>query len=499
MRASLLPLCLLALSCDSLWNPYSGGNPDHCVVNPSICTDGLVCNTLTGGCVPPELRPNPHQVMSCSATELLNTLILAGTEDLVVALKANCTYTFTTPYSVTFGPSALPPQPGTHITIEGNGAILERDPSAPPFRLRAVTTTTTASSGPTPGTLIMRNLTIRNFLAQGGAGGDGGAGGGGGAGLGGALLVMGQVELYGVTFLNNTARGGTGGSVIDARVSGGGGGGMFGSGSAGTTAVGGGGGSFQFSGASNGNGGSQFYMAIDSRNDGGKSGMPSALAIAGQGGQAMGGTPGLAGNGTTGGAGGGQSGLGGAGGSGAAAGGAAGDGGGGGAGYLAGGGGGAGAGFANGGGVATGPMSWCGADRPEAAAVPRAAAAAAGLPIITRLIRAAAAADLPTEPSGSWAAGVAASAAAAAGSMAWRASAGGGNGGGRRRAGRRRRDLRVPGNRDCQQLHVHAKPGAGGCRGNASQRNDSAAGQWARRGDLQSEWDRGTLQCDPIS
>jgi hypothetical protein len=70
------------------------------------------------------------------------------------------------------------------------------------------------------GTVVVQNLTIKNAVAQGGAGAVEGGGGGGGAGLGGGLFVAGptqgaggaNVTIDNVAFSNDSAIGGAGGS-----------------------------------------------------------------------------------------------------------------------------------------------------------------------------------------------------------------------------------------------------------------------------------------------
>ena len=115
------------------------------------------------------------------------------------------------------------------MVIEGQGrdqTTVDGDDSFRPFFVRG-------------GTVVFRDLTIANGLAEGGTGKDGG---GGGAGLGGALLVKsGNVALERVDLVGNSARGGN--AVGASDVSGGGGGGLAGDGGdAGLFPDGGGGG-----------------------------------------------------------------------------------------------------------------------------------------------------------------------------------------------------------------------------------------------------------------
>ncbi|HVZ43668.1 MAG TPA: Ig-like domain-containing protein [Ramlibacter sp.] len=98
------------------------------------------------------------------------------------------------------------------------------------------------------GSLSLINTTLTGGYALGGAGGNGGVGGGGGggAGLGGAVLVDGSTSSFtanGVTFVNNQAQGGKGGSTdAGSSQAGGGGGGMGAAGSAASGTTGGHGG-----------------------------------------------------------------------------------------------------------------------------------------------------------------------------------------------------------------------------------------------------------------
>src|SRR5262249_52448903 len=55
----------------------------------------------------------------------------------VIRLAPGSAYVFTQPDNFTFGPNVLPPI-SSDITVEGNGAVLQRDPHAGPFRLFTV-------------------------------------------------------------------------------------------------------------------------------------------------------------------------------------------------------------------------------------------------------------------------------------------------------------------------------------------------------------------------
>lgn len=123
------------------------------------------------------------------------------------------TYDFKLADNNTFGPNALPAITG-NITINGNGAVLERDPSLgqnTPFRFFYVSGNQVASpsgsqsTGAAIGNLTLENLTLQDGLAQGGSSGTGG----GGLGAGGAIFNMGNLSLNGVTLEQNTAQGGS--------------------------------------------------------------------------------------------------------------------------------------------------------------------------------------------------------------------------------------------------------------------------------------------------
>lgn len=127
----------------------------------------------------------------------------------------------------------------SHITIEGQGAVLSPQSGADAFRLFGV--------GPT-GHLDLREVHVRGFVA---VGGNGAGGGGGGMGAGGAIFVHGgELLVQWSTFEANGAIGGNGGLNSSPNgvpggtggMGGGGGGGIGGHGSAGTGGGGGGGG-----------------------------------------------------------------------------------------------------------------------------------------------------------------------------------------------------------------------------------------------------------------
>lgn len=207
-----------------------------------------------------------------------------------------------------YGPNALPAI-ASDITIEGNGAVIERadNEGIPPFRFFYVgadplNPNTLDYTSPGAGHLTLRNLTLKNGLAKGGDSGKGGAG----AGMGGAVFSQGSVALEAVTMVGNTALGGS--AVLASGYAGAGLGGENATGNTGT----GFGGGFSGIGALGGNGGSNgrgaggagFGLTENGGNaaDGGGVGGGVNTGTAGGGTGAYRG-PGSAGNGSSGGSG----------------------------------------------------------------------------------------------------------------------------------------------------------------------------------------------------
>jgi hypothetical protein len=176
-----------------------------------------------------------------SGTDVTAVSLAVGTEaqlDAAIAtldgvLSGSYTIIFTGNIAETADPTAINLQNGVSLTIDGDGHTL--DGGSAHRGLFAY-----------DGTVTIEDLTIAHALAVGGAGG---SGGGGGAGLGGGLFIAGaDVTLSGVTFLDDTARGGAGGAGMGS----GGGGGLGGAG--GNQVTGGGGGGGVGSGAAGGTG-----------------------------------------------------------------------------------------------------------------------------------------------------------------------------------------------------------------------------------------------------
>ncbi len=172
-----------------------------------------------------------------------------NTPEADVIVLARETYTLTSPDNYWYGPNGLPPI-GDDITIEGNGAVVQRTGSLSLrfffISRKTLTDGINVVGGADRARLVLRDLTLRNGRAQGGSG----QAGGGGAGMGGAIFSQGVLHLERVTLEGNIAQGGASGT--GGFTSSGGGGGMGASGGA----TGGGFGPGQFGGAL---GGSPLY------------------------------------------------------------------------------------------------------------------------------------------------------------------------------------------------------------------------------------------------
>ena len=186
----------------------------------------------------------------------------------VISLQAGQTYTLTTRDNTQYGFTGAPVIRST-IVIEGNGATIARSGGASSFRLFHVARSGDPLFGGSvagDGHLTLRNVTLRDGLALGGAGGNGRYGGGGGAGLGGAIYVRGTLIVERSTFRGNTAQGGNGGAAVSGRTGNGGGGGLGGPGGDGSVTPGtGGGGGGGFGGV----GGSGYFGGLGGGEGGG--------------------------------------------------------------------------------------------------------------------------------------------------------------------------------------------------------------------------------------
>jgi hypothetical protein len=126
----------------------------------------------------------------------------------VVSLGRNCVYTLSAADNNWYGPNGLPAISST-LTIEGNGATIQRAADAPPFRLLFVgadpgNPSTLGYVTPGAGSLTLHSVTLIGGLAKGGNS----SGGGGGAGMGGAIFSQGTVSIVASTLSGNTAQGG---------------------------------------------------------------------------------------------------------------------------------------------------------------------------------------------------------------------------------------------------------------------------------------------------
>jgi hypothetical protein len=109
-----------------------------------------------------------------------------------LSLEANCVYTLTAVYEAALPwRNGLPPITQA-VVVHGNGAVIERDPTAPNFRLFYI------AAG---GSLTMSDLTLRHGKAVAALGH---------ASAGGAIYTEGVVLMQGVTLTANTAEGGFG-------------------------------------------------------------------------------------------------------------------------------------------------------------------------------------------------------------------------------------------------------------------------------------------------
>lgn len=142
-----------------------------------------------------------------------------------INLATNSTYTLTAVNNTGInGGNGLPViTTGNDITINGNGATIQRDTSVLAFRLFVVSSNAT---------LRLNNVTLRNGVGSGATGaagsngtacpssgedgGDGGNGTPAGNGAGGAILNSGTLVIAGSGFFGNYAIGGNGGAGGDA-------------------------------------------------------------------------------------------------------------------------------------------------------------------------------------------------------------------------------------------------------------------------------------------
>ena len=154
---------------------------------------------------------------SGDVTSLKNAITQANatpaSED-TVALGPGCLDELVAQDNFWYGPNGLPPI-GSDITIAGQGATIARADASPKFRFFFVGADPTSQSTlgyatPGAGRLVLRDVTVRGGLAEGGDA----LGGGGGAGLGGAIFNQGLVILERSTLTANVATGGSSGQGV---------------------------------------------------------------------------------------------------------------------------------------------------------------------------------------------------------------------------------------------------------------------------------------------
>ncbi len=171
--------------------------------------------------------PTTFTVNNGDVATLINDINSANqaTQADTIVLAANGVYNLTAVNNSVNGANGLPVISTAHgLTIEGNGATIERSSAAgtPQFRLLEM-----AASA----VLTLQDLTLTNGLAEGSAGANAGGSilnhhgpGGGGSGQGGALYMAGgALDVINTTFSADVAQGGNGGN--SSLLGGGGGGG----------------------------------------------------------------------------------------------------------------------------------------------------------------------------------------------------------------------------------------------------------------------------------
>ncbi|MBE9229060.1 DUF4347 domain-containing protein [Phormidium sp. LEGE 05292] len=207
------------------------------------------------------LTINPSNNPTDAVSELISAINTANStvEADTITLFAGGTYNLTAVDNWWYGSNGLPAI-ASDITIDGQGATIQRDTNLGRLRFFYVGADATKPetlnyNTPGAGKLTLKNLTLQNGLALGGNS----YLGGGGAGMGGAIFNQGTLIAEGVIFTNNTAQGGRtnyfsyswggGGMGQDASTGSGNGGGFGGavtptgsSGGNGSSVAGGGGG-----------------------------------------------------------------------------------------------------------------------------------------------------------------------------------------------------------------------------------------------------------------
>jgi uncharacterized repeat protein (TIGR01451 family) len=184
----------------------------QCLPSGSDVDAGPTQTTVTGGAT-------LTAAMADGGVTLREAICVANnTPEADVITLQPATYTLSTADNYWYGPNGLPPI-GDHITIEGNGAVIRRNPAntdalSQRFRFFFVSRKTLTHGiaivgGADRARLTLRDLVLRGGLAQGGQS----MAGGGGGGMGGAIFNQGELDLQRVTLDGNTARGGASGAT----------------------------------------------------------------------------------------------------------------------------------------------------------------------------------------------------------------------------------------------------------------------------------------------
>ncbi len=179
----------------------------QCLPPGSDVDPGPAATTVTGGATLATALADGH-------VTLREAICIANnTPEADSITLSPLTYTLSAADNHWYGPNGLPPI-GDDITIEGNGAVIQRANNGAPHRFffvsrRTLTHGIAIRSGEDRARLVLRNLTLRQGLARGGSG----QAGGGGAGMGGAIFNQGEVTLERVTLAGNEAIGGRSGAA----------------------------------------------------------------------------------------------------------------------------------------------------------------------------------------------------------------------------------------------------------------------------------------------
>ena len=168
-----------------------------------------------------DLSHDPAVNNGAAVAELICAIKSANASGIpsTINLVSNGDYTLTKTDNWEYGPNGLPQISG-NLTINGQGATIQRASNSPDFRFFYVSGGLSSKyhTGLPAGTLALMNLTLTGGAAR---GGNGVGQGGGGAGMGGAIFNQGTLTLTAVTITGSTA---LGGNCITNGLAGGGGG-----------------------------------------------------------------------------------------------------------------------------------------------------------------------------------------------------------------------------------------------------------------------------------